>query len=83
MYVDFRWWLWFPVVVVVDSVVRTVVIIVVHCCQIECFGNGLLSSSQSLKIKCLRLRRVGSQFFVVSVSRENKKFSWSFQVNSR
>ena len=53
------WQLWFPVVVVVDrSVVRTVTISVVHCCQNECFGNRLLSSSKGLEIKCLCLKQV-------------------------
>jgi hypothetical protein len=52
--VDTWWQLWFPVVVIVGrGVVRTVDIIigVVHCCQIECFGNGLLSISKGLENK--------------------------------
>ena len=57
-----RWQLWFPVVVVVDrSVVRTVTISVVHCCQNECFGTRLLSNSKGLKMKCLHIKRVGSR----------------------
>ena len=60
------WQLWFPVVVVVNrSVVRTVIISVVHCCQNECFGNRLLSSSKDLEIKCLRLKWIGCAIVLV------------------
>ena len=47
---DSGWQLWFPVVVVDRSVVRTVIISVVHCCQDELFWNRLLSNSKGLEI---------------------------------